>query len=1065
MYNYEIKRFNLKFFSFVIAIAIFSKVTFLNYLPEANAASLKEETAFVRESEQIIPRFRTVLLSTQNTALVLTASTLQGVKDFFSSFFGGTPETLPPTPTPPSTESNPPKDTPVARKEDTIYTGGPVPTPPVPERAINRILSGVSTEFLEQRLAELKADIDSVRIVASSRSSGGSTSGLARSVSRANTTQDDTLTSLQNQIDGLPLGDIFSTSTTRGAFSSSATGLTYTSGTGDFSLSSGYGIPLTASSTNWNTFYNTPSNRITAGTGLTWAGNTLSSTSTSYADACVNALSSIAVGCNNTASALNSSIFGRSNFSGAGGLASVAIGLLNNSTGGTLNTTTGVITGMPVATSTTIGRLSTSVGICNTTIGNSSSAFGFNNLTGSTAVASLAVGFGNTSAGATSTVVGFCNVACGINSVVFGRSNFICTTGFSSVALGILNNSTGGTLNTTSGVITGTPVACTTMGRLSSAVGIFNKGCGNLSNAFGYNNTASGSYGSAFGVNNTASGACASAFGLCNTASALNSSVFGRSNFTGGGLASVAIGLLNNSTCGTLDTSDGVIAGTPVADTVGCSSSAVGICNKGCGNLSNAFGYNNTASANYASAFGSGINNSYTSSVEIGPSDFAKLRIDQYGLNLCSPYSNTLYINGTEIKPYYSCCSDYSCYSCCSCCSCYSCCSDYSYCACTAGYGNYYNYNSTALGIYNSSDSGYISAIGAYNSGSGDRSSAFGYCNFTSNGCDSAFGFNNIAQGDRSSAFGFCNRATANCSSAFGHYSCAIQDCSAVFGTGLCNNTSYSTMIGIGSNWMRIENTGYVCFSNGACIDNSGVGLFPSDRNLKENFTELDSSQILASINNLPITKWNYKAQDPSVTHIGPVAQDFFAAFSLGSSDKSISNIDPAGIALVGIQALSKQQASTSLAISDLNLRLDDLLGISATSTPLSFITELQSLGASIVDGIVHFGEVIIHKLRIDQLIVGSTDAPRGITVYDKVTGDAYCIEVVNGRMQNTPGDCDTPAPETVTETEVVSAPAPTPAPTPTPTPAPEPEAVPEPEPTPEPAPTPEPEPTPEVTI
>ena len=381
----------VKFFSFVIAIAIFSKVTFLNYLPEANAASLKEETAFVRESEQIIPRFRTVLLSTQNTALVLTASTLQSVKDFFSSFFGGTPETVPPTPTPPSTESNPPKDTPVARKEDTIYTGGPVPTPPVPERAINRILSGVSTEFLEQRLAELKADIDSVRIVASSRSSGGYTSGLARSVSRVNTTQDENITYIQNKVNGL----------------SATSPLEYNNLTGVFSTASGYGIPLTASSTNWNSFYNTPSNRITAGTGLAWTGNTLRSTLTSYADACVNALSSVAVGNANTASALNSSIFGRSNFSGAGGLASVAIGLLNNSTGGTLNTTTGVITGTPVATSTTIGRLSTSVGICNTTIGNSSSAFGFNNLTGSTAVASLAVGFGNTGAGAQVQSLGF----------------------------------------------------------------------------------------------------------------------------------------------------------------------------------------------------------------------------------------------------------------------------------------------------------------------------------------------------------------------------------------------------------------------------------------------------------------------------------------------------------------------------------------------------------------------------------------------------------------------------------------------------------------------------------
>jgi len=38
----------------------------------------------------------------------------------------------------------------------------------------------------------------------------------------------------------------------------------------------GYKAVLTASTTNWNSFYNTPVTRITAGTGLTWTGNTLS---------------------------------------------------------------------------------------------------------------------------------------------------------------------------------------------------------------------------------------------------------------------------------------------------------------------------------------------------------------------------------------------------------------------------------------------------------------------------------------------------------------------------------------------------------------------------------------------------------------------------------------------------------------------------------------------------------------------------------------------------------------------------------------------------------------------
>lgn len=48
-----------------------------------------------------------------------------------------------------------------------------------------------------------------------------------------------------------------------------------TSGTLALTYTAGYAGVLTASTTNWNTFYDTPSNRITDGTGLTWSANTL----------------------------------------------------------------------------------------------------------------------------------------------------------------------------------------------------------------------------------------------------------------------------------------------------------------------------------------------------------------------------------------------------------------------------------------------------------------------------------------------------------------------------------------------------------------------------------------------------------------------------------------------------------------------------------------------------------------------------------------------------------------------------------------------------------------------
>lgn len=66
-------------------------------------------------------------------------------------------------------------------------------------------------------------------------------------------------------------------------------------------------------------------------------------------------------------------------------------------------------------------------------------------------------------------------------------------------------------------------------------------------------------------------------------------------------------------------------------------------------------------------------------------------------------------------------------------------------------------------------------------------------------------------------------------------------------------------------------------------------------------------ADILHKIDLLPVTEWNYKNEGPSIKHIGPVAQDFYALFQVGNSSTSISTIDPGGIALLGIQALDQK--------------------------------------------------------------------------------------------------------------------------------------------------------------
>lgn len=56
----------------------------------------------------------------------------------------------------------------------------------------------------------------------------------------------------------------------------------------------------------------------------------------------------------------------------------------------------------------------------------------------------------------------------------------------------------------------------------------------------------------------------------------------------------------------------------------------------------------------------------------------------------------------------------------------------------------------------------------------------------------------------------------------------------------------------------------------------------------------------------LPIQTWAYKS-DPHTKHLGPVAQDFHAAFGLGTDDKHIATVDADGVAVAAIQGLNQK--------------------------------------------------------------------------------------------------------------------------------------------------------------
>ncbi|WP_166831721.1 Calx-beta domain-containing protein [Thalassoroseus pseudoceratinae] len=87
----------------------------------------------------------------------------------------------------------------------------------------------------------------------------------------------------------------------------------------------------------------------------------------------------------------------------------------------------------------------------------------------------------------------------------------------------------------------------------------------------------------------------------------------------------------------------------------------------------------------------------------------------------------------------------------------------------------------------------------------------------------------------------------------------------------------------------------------------SGTLNATSSRTLKENFESVEADQILQQINDLDVLRWNYIADDDSIQHVGPLAEDFYAAFGLGEDPRHIASSDVAGIAVAGIQALLVQ--------------------------------------------------------------------------------------------------------------------------------------------------------------
>jgi hypothetical protein len=221
-------------------------------------------------------------------------------------------------------------------------------------------------------------------------------------------------------------------------------------------------------------------------------------------------------------------------------------------------------------------------------------------------------------------------------------------------------------------------------------------------------------------------------------------------------------------------------------------------------------------------------------------------------------------------------------------------------------------------------------------------------------------GASNVCSGFACTAIGYTVRAGGQGSVALGYRTTANNDYSVAIGYRASNNTHTGTMAmgdesttdsvrNQADNEFRARYQGGFRFrtstasnsapgvgGNTGCDLNTGSGTFScsSSRTIKENFRAVSGEQILSAIAATPVSTWNYILEGKAVRHLGPVAEDFHAAFGLGDSDHAIGLGDIDGVNFAAVQALERRTAEQARQIQSLEQRIAQLEALVRATQP-----------------------------------------------------------------------------------------------------------------------------------
>ncbi len=189
-------------------------------------------------------------------------------------------------------------------------------------------------------------------------------------------------------------------------------------------------------------------------------------------------------------------------------------------------------------------------------------------------------------------------------------------------------------------------------------------------------------------------------------------------------------------------------------------------------------------------------------------------------------------------------------------------------------------------------------------------------------------GSGNIASGGQSTVPGGVNNEAAGLYTfAAGRNSHALHHGSFVWGDGWGTNLSSTA-----NDQFLVRASGGLAFytnnthTSGVTMAAGGnAWVVVSDSTKKRNIRLTDTESILQKMLTLPLKDWEYQSETQGVQHLGPMAQDFWNAFHLGSDSLGIATNDADGVLFAAVQELAKQNEERKTMNEELKREVQEL--------------------------------------------------------------------------------------------------------------------------------------------